>query len=208
MKESDLFQPVKDLLVSMGFSNIYGEVCEVDIYGYSDAGHTVSVELKKSLNVKVISQAVDNLAVSNYNYVAVPYVKGLSYSWNVLRKLGIGLIVIRGGKAYVSIKAKDAEPKRNLKKHIKPHHDRTVGGKKSGENPTAYSETMDRVIQFLKDNPLSHVDDIFECVPTRYGGKNPKRSLANTLNAKWNKDKIGYKVINRSRFYFYKEEGK
>lgn len=204
--ESDMFEPVKALLKSQGFLNVFGEVCDVDVYGHDGKGTTVSVEMKKSLNVKVLSQAVDNISTSHYTYVAVPYVKGLSYSWKVLRKLGLGLIVVKDGKARVSLRPPRNTPKRTLVKHIKPYHAKTVGGKKAGENPTAYSETMTRVKEYLQENPMSTIDDIYDNVETHYTGKNKKNSLRATLNAKWNSDKIGIRKCGNKNLYYYKEE--
>lgn len=204
--ESDMFEPVKALLKSQGFPNVFGEVCDVDVYGHDGKGTTVSVEMKKSLNVKVLSQAMDNISTSHYTYVAVPYVKGLSSSWKVLRKLGLGLIVVKDGKARVSLKAPRNMPKRTLIKYIMPHHSKTVGGKKSGDNPTAYSETMARVRKYLLENPMSTIDDIFENVETHYTGKNKKNSLRTTLNAKWNSGKIGTKKCRNRTLYYYKGE--
>ena len=201
-----MFEPVKALLKSQGFPNVFGEVCDIDVYGHDGKGTRVSVEMKKSLNVKVLSQAMDNVSTSHYAYVAVPYVKGLRYSWKVLRKLGLGLIVVKGGKATISLKAPNNNPRRTLIKRIMPHHSKTVGGKKTGENPTAYSETMQRVVKYLKDNPMSSIDDIFNNVETHYTGKNKKNSLRSTLNARWNSDRIGIRKYSNKVLYYYKGE--
>lgn len=190
--------------MSQGFSKVYGEVCDVDVYGISDT-ETVSVEMKKSLNIKVLSQAMDNVSTSHYAYVAVPYRKNLSESWKVLRKLGLGLIVVQNGQARFSLKAPKSNPKRTLVKNVREHHEHTIGGKKTGENPTAYSYTMDKVRKVLEEagKPVD-IDYIFERVETHYTGKNKKASLRNTLQATWNRSWIKSETVGKKVMFSLK----
>lgn len=200
-----MFEPVKQLLISQGFTEVYGEVCDVDVYGVNKT-ETVSVEMKKTLNIKVLSQALGNVDSSHYAYVAVPYRKNLSESWRVLRKLGLGLIVVKDGKAKISLRAPKLEPRRTLNKYIKEHHSRTIGGKKTGENPTAYSTTMDKVKKVLADagKPVD-IDYIIERVETHYNGRNKKAQLRGTLQAKWNSSWVNFEYVGNKVMFSLKE---
>lgn len=55
MKETDMFDPVKKLLEELGCSNVYGEIMNFDVVGLRGPADVI-VEMKKTLNFKVIEQ--------------------------------------------------------------------------------------------------------------------------------------------------------
>lgn len=71
MKEEELYRPVKDFLEAQGFQ-VKAEINHCDLVAVRGAEPAVVVELKLSLNLEVLLQAVDRTRVSELVYVAVP----------------------------------------------------------------------------------------------------------------------------------------
>lgn len=102
MKESDLYSPLKRFLESQGYE-VKGEVGNCDVFAVREEESPVVVELKLSLNLDVILQAVDRLSVSPKVYIGVPgYCKTLKRRGRrvkkLLRMLGLGLVSISPGR--------------------------------------------------------------------------------------------------------------
>jgi hypothetical protein len=98
LHEEDLYGPVRDLLVSQGYV-VRGEVRGVDVFGVRGS-ETLAVELKTSLNLDLLLQAVDRQRIADAVYVAVPR-KGRTVGtrrWarllHLLARLEIGLILV------------------------------------------------------------------------------------------------------------------
>jgi hypothetical protein len=101
MREADLYLPVKRFLESQHYE-VKGEVRECDVLAIRGEEDPVVVELKLSLNLGVILQAVDRLALSPKVYVGVPVRCGALNSRGkpivkLLRMLGLGLLAIDPG---------------------------------------------------------------------------------------------------------------
>lgn len=98
MKESELYSPLKNYLETQNYE-IKGEVGGCDVFAIREDEPPLIVELKLSLNLTVILQAVDRLSLSSSVYIGVPKKcsalkqkhKGIT---KLLRMLGIGLITI------------------------------------------------------------------------------------------------------------------
>src|SRR5690606_41643506 len=73
MKETDLFIPCKNLLKSMGFK-VKGEINHLDLLAIKD-DYLVAVELKTSISLKLIYQALERQKLVHKVYVALPFKK-------------------------------------------------------------------------------------------------------------------------------------
>lgn len=97
IKETELFEPVKKLLIEeLGCSQVYGEISNYDVVGLKGPADVI-VEMKTTLNFKVIEQAIYARTSGHYIYIAVPYTKTshhFVYS-EFLDPYGIGLIYVR-----------------------------------------------------------------------------------------------------------------
>ncbi|GAB4351032.1 MAG: hypothetical protein Kow006_14530 [Gammaproteobacteria bacterium] len=71
MKESDLYPPVKRFLEAQGFE-VKSEIHHCDVLAVRGNEAPVIVELKLRLNLEVILQAVDRLALSDTVYIGIP----------------------------------------------------------------------------------------------------------------------------------------
>ena len=97
MLEADLYPPLKRFLESQGYE-VKGEVGACDVVA-RQGDELVVVELKRTLTLKLVLQAVDRLALSEVVYLCVPAsAPGLKNDrrsmLKLLRMLGLGLIVV------------------------------------------------------------------------------------------------------------------
>ncbi len=98
MREIDLYPPLKHFLIQQGYE-VKGEVQNCDVIAVRGDECVVVVELKLSINLTVVLQAVDRLQITDTVYIGVP--KGITvlkkqrkHVVKLLRMLGLGLIVI------------------------------------------------------------------------------------------------------------------
>ena len=107
MKESDLYAPLKAYLEAQNYE-VKSEVMDCDLVARRADELPVVIELKKSLNLTVLLQAVDRLAISPKVYIGIPssasILKGqYRKSRKLLRMLGIGLISINPNASTKSV---------------------------------------------------------------------------------------------------------
>ncbi|NQV13816.1 hypothetical protein HQ531_00050 [bacterium] len=98
MREVDLYPALKKYLVQQGYE-VKSEMQHCDVIAIRGDEAVVVVELKLSLNLTVLMQAVDRLKISETVYIGVP--KGITVLnkqrkkiVKLIRMLGLGLIVI------------------------------------------------------------------------------------------------------------------
>ncbi len=176
MKESDLYLPLKMYLESQGYV-IKGEVGNCDVFAIRDAEPPLVVELKLSLNLTVILQAVDRLMLTSSVYIGVPrHCSALKRKYKPIRKLfrllGIGLIVIdplrKSGGVKVLLDPGEYKPRiskhrqaRLLGEFEKRVGDPNLGGSDSQKGVmTAYRQRALRVALFLENQGPAKASDI------------------------------------------------
>lgn len=98
MKESDLYLPLKRFLESQNYA-VKGEVHDCDVLAVRGEESPVVVELKLTLNLDVVLQAVGRLALTPKVYIGVParcaaLKRRRKQVVKLLRMLGLGLVVI------------------------------------------------------------------------------------------------------------------
>ena len=98
MQEIDLYPAVKHFLTQQGYE-VKGEVQHCDVIAVRGDEPVVIVELKLSLNMTVLLQAVDRLQISDTVYIGLPkdisiLKKQRKQIVKLLRMLGLGLMVI------------------------------------------------------------------------------------------------------------------
>ncbi|MBD3648040.1 MAG: hypothetical protein HUJ31_11455 [Pseudomonadales bacterium] len=99
MRETDLYQPVREYLESNGY-DVQAEVKNCDIAA-TRGNELVIVELKAGANMRLLVQATDRQQISDSVYVAVPAPARTDNHWRgiqrVLRRLELGLLVVNFG---------------------------------------------------------------------------------------------------------------
>jgi hypothetical protein len=191
--EYELFLPVKTLLKRQGF-HVQGEVHSIDVFAIKDK-ETIAVELKLSINLKLIYQAVDRLKIADYVYVALPHSviraqrQSHHYFLGLLRKLEIGLISVQGEQAFVILEAKsffqEQSQKRNVRrrasliKEFLGRGDSEQTGGVQGKRMTAYRLRVMKLQQAMQPQALytakqlkqlTGVDDTYAILHHNYYG--------------------------------------
>lgn len=95
MAETDLYLPVKRHLAAQGYE-VKSEVLSCDVVGRRGDEPPVIVELKQSLSLALLYQAVDRLTLTDHVYIAVarPRRGVTADALKLCRRLGLGLIVV------------------------------------------------------------------------------------------------------------------
>ena len=167
MNESDLYPPLKTYLQAQGYE-IKGEVGQCDVFARRGTEQPLIVELKLSINLSVIMQAVDRLSLSPIVYVGVPkHCSALSKKRKSVLKLfkvlGIGLLTIdlnRSSRA-VSILLDPADYRPRVSKlkqaRLLREFEHRVGDPNDGGSVsrggviTAYRQSAIRIAVLLRD---------------------------------------------------------
>lgn len=167
MNETDLYLPLKTYLEAQGYE-IKGEVGKCDVFARRHEEQPLIVELKLSINLSVIMQAVDRLSLSPIVYVGVPNEiavlgKKRKSVLNLFKVLGIGLISIdlkrSSGAVRVLLDPGDYRPRVSKQKQARllrefEHRvgDPNQGGSVSkGGLITAYRQSAIRIALLLRD---------------------------------------------------------
>ena len=92
MKETDLFNPIQEHFQNLGYQ-VAAEVKHCDVVALKDE-ELLIIELKTSLNMTLITQAVKRQSISHQVYVAIPEPKKRTRRFReqmtVLKRLGLG----------------------------------------------------------------------------------------------------------------------
>ena len=166
MKESDLYLPLKRFLESQNYE-VKGEVHDCDVLAVRGHEAPVIVELKLSINLKVILQAVERLSLTEKVYIGVPkhckiVDRQRRHIIKLLRMLGLGLVVIDVDRVSVNVdvlldpgeynprKSKHRQ-ERLLGEFIKRVGDPNLGGTEKRKGiMTAYRQRALVVARFLE----------------------------------------------------------
>lgn len=167
MKETELYNPVKEFLEKLGFS-VKGEIGEVDVFAMNGE-ISIAVELKLNISLKLIYQAIQRQKIADYVYIAVPKRAIKSHKNNykslklLLKRLSIGLIIVEQSLIKVVIEARDydlAISKNKSKKKTKILKEFTnrkntlnIGGS-NGKKITAYREKVIKIALIMQDNEI------------------------------------------------------
>lgn len=212
MKETDLFPPLKIWLEERSYE-VFTEVQSSYTGGRADivavSGPVVSVvEMKTSLSLELIGQAMRWRPFANFIYIAIPYsTRRTHLAQEILRKEGIGLLQVdlmhRYGKSVFN--PLRANFNRRINNHIRESlvedHKILAGGHAGGGYVTKYSQTIKRVKEFLNSWHVRTQQDgwatmaqILDHCETHYSS--PKASLAAAMKG-WESEFFETKVENR-----------
>lgn len=108
MQESQLYPPLKAYLEAQSYE-IKGEVGPCDVVARRSSEPLLIVELKLTLNLAVVLQAVDRLKLTSSVYIGVPRKASVlkrqrKRVLQLLRRLGLGLITIDPDRGTAGVK--------------------------------------------------------------------------------------------------------
>lgn len=151
--ETDLYPPVKEYLTRLGYQ-VRGEVAGCDIAAVHGQ-ELIAVELKRSVSLKLLSQAVERQEACDGVYLAVPvdgsaYPPGYKANLRLIKRLELGLLLVRflghGTRVELVCHPGEREKRRNgrrrkaiLREIAGRSGDYTAGGTR-GKVLTAYRE--------------------------------------------------------------------
>ncbi len=177
MAEVDLYVPIKRFLEAQGYA-VKGEIGPCDIVAVRGDEGPVVVELKEHLNLALVLQAVDRLAVSEAVYIAFRIGKGRSASWrsrrkhvtSLLRRLGLGLLTVSARGNVVPVldpapyrpRPHAGRRKRLLKEFAERVGDPVPGGSASRPRLTGYRQDALRCARELADEGVLKVSVVRE----------------------------------------------
>ncbi len=176
MKESDLYLPLKRFLESQNYE-VKGEVQDCDALAVRGKEAPVVVELKLSLNLDVVLQAVERLSLTPKVYIGIPkQCKVLNRRRRqiikLLRMLGLGLVAVdpdlETGSVEVLLDPGEYKPRKSKRREerllgefIKRVGDPNLGGTEKRKGiMTVYRQRALAIARFLqKQGPTkaSHI---------------------------------------------------
>lgn len=168
VKESTLYPPLKEFLEARHYE-VKGEVCHCDVLGVRAGEDPVVVELKTSLNLDVLLQAVDRLALTPNVYLGVPsgckaLKKRRKPILKLLRMLGLGLMVIDPERQIANVEVlldpssyrpriSKRRQSRLLREFATRRGDPNLGGSSTRRGiVTAYRQRAIAIGKYLQDN--------------------------------------------------------
>ncbi len=165
MKESDLFEPIKNYLEAGGYK-VRAEVKNCDITA-TKGDELIIIELKLSANLQLFIQATDRQRVTDSVYVAIPkpsirskkHWKGIRH---ILRRLELGLIFVDVDNPVNSIeilfhpipfqRKKISKRKKAILNEVENRSQNlNVGGINKKKIVTAYKENAIQIAIYLKE---------------------------------------------------------
>lgn len=175
LKETDLYLPIKNFLNNLGYE-VKGEIKECDVIAKKDDA-LIIIELKLSLNITLLLQAVERFTLADIVYIAIPkqcpmFKKQTKQVKKLIARLGLGLIVvdIQKEQQYVEIinDPKDYTPRKNKRKQaalLKEFADRQGDTQKGGSTRkkaglTAYRQRCIRIAEYLSQQPTAKCAEI------------------------------------------------
>jgi len=164
MKETDLYQPVKDLLEGQGYV-VKGEVGTCDVVGVRGEEPPLIVELKTGVTISLILQGIDRLAITDTVYIAVPrgktkvWRKTLRDTLKLCKRVGLGFISVVGETAEVHLDPLPYQPRKIkrrqtalLKEFMARKGDPNTGGSTKTKLMTAYRQEAIRIAEHLSEH--------------------------------------------------------
>jgi hypothetical protein len=192
LRECDLYAPVKAYLQALGWE-VKAEVTGCDAAAMKD-GKLLAAELKLTLNLDVVLQAVGRQRIADIVYIAVPKKpKSMrSQRWRdtleLLKRLNIGLLIVSnpGGRPDVEewiepVQPEEAKPPRGrasrrrlraMNEFSRRTGDRNTGGVRGRKIITAYREAALRLAARLNESGPASAKEM------KPEGENSKKTYA------------------------------
>ncbi|MBC8036463.1 MAG: hypothetical protein H7X89_04530 [Rhizobiales bacterium] len=165
MKETDLYPPVKRFLEAQGYE-VKAEIHGCDVTAVRGDEAPVIVELKGGFTLQLLLQGIDRQAVTDDVYLAIAEPKRSLRSdlVKLCRRLGLGLIMVRGDSVEALADPAPYTPRRAVKRQtlLLKEFARRVGDPNSGGSTrrplmTAYRQDALRCARCIAEHGPSKV---------------------------------------------------
>lgn len=161
MREEDLYPPIKAYLEAQGYV-VKGEVGACDVVARRGEEEPVVVELKLTFSLALVMQGVARQTMFEQVYLAVPVsgAKGWKLRYRdiirLCRRLGLGLLAVKGNEVEAHIDPGPYAPRKNAKRRgrLLKEFDKRVGDPNAGgavrvKQITAYRQDALRCARYL-----------------------------------------------------------
>lgn len=179
LQESDLYLPIKDHLQGLGFE-VKGEIKDCDIVA-KKGDDILIIELKLTLNITLLMQAVDRFTLADNIYIAIPkqatiFKNKKKQIKKLIARLGLGLIIvdIQKTQQYVEIinDPQDYTPRKNKRKQtallkefsLRQGDPQKGGSTRSKAGLTVYRQRSIRIANFLLTQPSAKGAEINKAI--------------------------------------------
>jgi len=181
MKETDLYAPLKSFLEKQGYK-VKAEVENCDVVAVKTSASDTEtqpptiIELKLSLNLEVVLQAVDRLILSPIVYIGVPQSCGALKQKKrkrivkLLKMLGIGLVSIdlKRDSVQVIVSPTSYQPRQSkprqqwlINEFLARSGDPNLGGASTKEGRvTAYKQQAIKIANYLGSHGASKASEV------------------------------------------------
>lgn len=170
LKEEELYQPVRSYFEDLGYT-VNGEVMHCDVTAIKE-NTLIVIEMKTSLNLDVILQAVERQKIADFAYIAVPKnsriltKKRWQKTCHLLRRLELGLLLVTVRKNAFFVeeviqplafdRARSISSARRRRKAViheiqERHGDYNTGGSLRTKLVTSYREFAIQIAVILKE---------------------------------------------------------
>ncbi len=168
MKETDLYPPIKRFLELQGYE-VKAEVKDCDVVAVRAKEALVIVEIKIGFTLQLVLQGIDRLAISETVYLAIaePRRRVRAGLVKLCRRLGLGLITVRGPNVEALADPVPYQPRRAtkrraqlLKEFSQRSGDSNSGGSTRLPLMTAYRQDALRCARHIGENGPAKVSAI------------------------------------------------
>lgn len=175
MKETDLYEPIRSYWEQQGFV-VKGEIGPIDVFA-SNGEEEIAVELKTSITLKLIYQAMNRQSLAHRVYVGIPmeakksHAKEMKHFLELLTKLGIGLLLVEQDSVRCLLEAKGnvlrpSKKKQQMRKKIHQEFSTTLNhlnvGGTQGSKMTSYHADALEIAAYLLGHPEALVKEIVQ----------------------------------------------
>ncbi|MGJ8582297.1 MAG: DUF2161 family putative PD-(D/E)XK-type phosphodiesterase [Psychromonas sp.] len=168
LQESDLYLPIKSFLTNLGYQ-VKGEIKDCDIVAIKEQ-ELLIIELKLTLNITLLLQAVERFTLADNVYIAIPkqatiFKNKQKQLKKLIARLGLGLIIVDMQKTqqYVEVinDPSDYTPRKNKRKqkallkefNLRQGDTQKGGVAKTTAGLTAYRQRSIRIAEYLSQFP-------------------------------------------------------
>lgn len=212
MKEEDLALSIITYLENKGYES-YKEVSlkgrggniRTDCYFVKD-NHTIAVETKCSMTLKVLEQSYRWKSYASQIYVCVPYPKykerkSRKFILEICQKMNIGVFYVQNNQIFEqftpSINEKFTYPK------LYEQQKQSIAGNANGEFYTSFKNTVNNIKLFMMDKDIYSYDTMITEIEHHYKNNNSaKSSIKKMIERNIIKDFI---IINKDNSLFIKK---
>ncbi|MFN0192179.1 MAG: DUF2161 family putative PD-(D/E)XK-type phosphodiesterase [Aestuariivirga sp.] len=168
MRETDLYRPIKRFLEAQGYE-VKAEIKSCDVVAVRGDEAPVLVELKTSFSLQLLLQGIDRQAISDAVYLAVaePKKQMRRDLIKLCRRLGLGLLTVRGESVEAHADPVSYTPRKNarrkellLKEFTARAGDPNLGGSTRAPLMTAYRQDALRCARVLQSSGKARVAEI------------------------------------------------